>query len=281
MEEKTPWALRMRALFLTFRELLIVLVIVAIVSLLLYWLVNDETVAAGWRLVSVLRLFLVGLLVEAGRLSMQLTHLLPVIVRRRAIRIAITPLTVATGYWVRIFLTDSGVERFRMFRGKVRFHTDSLRDWWRTLPTGWKFVLVFVAIALQVLLSPLAQVIIAFPVGFMVPLFLSGIMRAYAWIGDSMFGVAYRKYLAPLERALSRWLKSLLFLKTYREALRLGELQFRTLLRIWRKEHRKPDGRLYVHPWKIIAIWRSGRLNEYRGRGLLGDPRRKKANSQD
>lgn len=268
-------------------ELFTVLLVIVAVTYLLRGFVDDDTVAGAWgvvtsllgtvsALLAYLSRLILGAHVAAGGLLARFVDTLPYLVARRKVWQWTTSfLWVSYGYIGRILLSERQLGGVYRVRGTLRKASVLLRDWWFGLSTWQKFAVAILLIVLQVAISPAAEYIVLFPVGFLIPLFWKGIRSVYGFIADLLFGALYRKYWGKRGRAIRRTVREAVTRRGIMAGIRLWQLRYRTMLRIWRSEYRKPSGRLEVSIIKSIHLIRSGRLDEYRGRGLLGNQRKR------
>jgi hypothetical protein len=205
-----------------------------------------------------------------------LQGLVALIARRRVWRLTSFLTSIGFGYTGRVFLSARHSARVRGLRTRARALSQRLRARWLALPFGRKLIVVAVLIAAQLYFVPaVAEYIVLFPVGFLIPPIVYGARKAYSWAGDLVFAKVYWKYCGPAHQAVTRRCARLLPVRLLAGASRRVRLQYLTAWRLWKynPRYRDESGELWISVIEPFRLWRAGTLDRYRGRPLLAGAR--------
>lgn len=179
-------------------------------------------------------------------------------------------IAVNMGYAARVIMSDSAAERLSRGRRSVRAGIWRIRRIWTAAPFLVKVLIVAVAIFLQMWLLPVwSEYVILFPIGFII----HGIEALYRRIFGAIANKAIDRVVGDKHHKL---IERVSWLERSWRMLGLWKLRLRTGWRLWRydPQYRNPKtGKRRKSFFEVVRLWRSGKLDRYFGRPLLGGHR--------
>ncbi|MBM3261798.1 hypothetical protein FJY93_05320 [Candidatus Kaiserbacteria bacterium] len=192
------------------------------------------------------------------------------VIRTRLMQVLLALFSVNLGYLSRAVLTDVWGQRVSNWRRSLRIHTRKLGKRWKASPILFKIIVAVLLILGQIVLLPRwSEWVILFPVGFVIHAVESLYRRLFGKFANAAIDrVVGDKHHKLIERV--GWLE-----RTWR-MFGLWRLRLLTGWRLWRydPQYRNPKtGKRRKSFFEVVRLWRSGKLDRYFGRPLLGGHR--------
>lgn len=240
----------------TFTRWIIILTILLVVMILIDLATGHGTFAAA------LRVAWGALAASAAALLGFVKGAVPLILRRRFVKLGGALGAIGLGYGASIVLNTTSVRKTHSLRTRFQKWRKLKKAQWQALSTPAKLSVVAVLIGAQILLIPaIAKYIVFFPIGFLIPLF----RRAGMMVTDSALAKVYWRLFEKPHRATVRYLRALPYTSHVLGSIRIARLQYLTAWRLWKydPQYRKEDGELRRSLLEPFRLMRKGVLKTH------------------